>query len=206
MNIQLYGLYLTVVSVGMLTPGPAMLQALSLGMRHGPRPVAATALGNVCVTVLQVTAALWGLSRLAENPALLRLAGISGAAYIAWLGLALWRRPGILDRKSDRDKPVNARALASLFGQGALVASVNPKAWGFLGALLPPFVTDGRPETATVALLAAPICLLAFGGMMAYACCGSLLGRLLASPRAMQRIFRAQALLLWLCAGYFAAS
>jgi homoserine/homoserine lactone efflux protein len=204
MNFQFYGLYLTVVSVSMLTPGPAMLQALSLGMRHGPRPVAATALGNVCVTVLQVTAALFGLSHLAACPDLLRAAGLAGAVYIAWLGLTLWRRPGTLAPDTGRDKTANVRALASLFGQGALVASVNPKAWGFLAALLPPFATDGRPATDTVVLLAAPICLLAFGGMMAYASFGSFLGRLLAAPRAMRRIFRTQAVILWLCAGYFA--
>ena len=204
MNIALYGPYLTVVSVSMLTPGPAMLQAMSLGMRHGPRPVAATALGNVCITVVQVTAALFGLSRLAGNPDLLRLAGLAGAAYIAWLGLTLWRRPETASGAHPAGKAVNARALAALFGQGALVASLNPKAWGFLTALLPPFATEGMPATGTVALLAAPICLLAFGGMMAYACCGALLGRLLAAPRTVQRIFRTQAVILWLCAGYFA--
>jgi len=204
MNNALYGPYLTVVSASMLTPGPAMLQAMSLGMRHGPKPVAATALGNVCITIVQVTAALFGLSRLAGNPGLLRLAGLAGAAYIAWLGLTLWRRPGTASGAAPTDTVANARALAALFGQGALVAALNPKAWGFLTALLPPFATDGMPATSTVALLAAPICLLAFGGMMAYACCGALLGRLLASPRTVQRIFRTQAVILWLCAGYFA--
>ena len=204
MNIALYGPYLTVVSVSMLTPGPAMLQAMSLGMRHGPRPVAATALGNVCITAVQVTAALFGLSRLAGNPELLRLAGLAGAAYIAWLGLTLWRRPGTASGAAPTDTALNARAVAALFGQGALVAALNPKAWGFLTALLPPFATDGMPAPGTVALLAAPICLLAFGGMLLYASFGAVVGRLLSAPRAVQRIFRTQAVLLWLCAGYFA--
>ena len=91
----------------------------------------------------------------------------------------------------------------SLFVQGAFVAAVNPKAWGFLAAMLPPFAAGGRPDLATLALLACPIAGLAFGGMMAYAVFGSWLSRLVASPTIMKRTFRLMAVILWLCAVCF---
>jgi threonine/homoserine/homoserine lactone efflux protein len=203
MNLQLYAVYLTALTVGMLTPGPAMLQALSLGLRHGTRPVAVVALGNLCVSMLQVALVLSGLSLLADRPEVLRLAGLAGAAYLGFLGWKLWRAPA----PSGPAARCGSEAVrpGGLFVQGALVAAVNPKAWASLAALLPRFAAAGPPDAAALAAVAAPIAVLAFGGMMAYAGCGSLLGRLLASSRARGRFFRSVAVVLWLCAGYFAA-
>lgn len=202
MHLQTYLLYLAALAAGMLTPGPAMLQALTLGLRFGPRPVAVVACGNVCSSVVQVAVALAGLSLLAGHPGLLRGASLCGAAYLGWLGLKLWTAAGRpAPGGATRSAPTVPASRAVLFGQGALVAFTNPKAWGFLAAMLPPFAAAGRPEAATLALLAAPIALLAFGGMMAYACFGAWLTRTLASPQRMQWIFRLFAATLWWCAG-----
>jgi len=204
MHLEPYLVYLTAASVGMLTPGPAMLQAMTLGMRHGPRPVAAVALGNVCAAMVQVAAVFWGLSLLARSPWLLRLIGLVGAAYLAWLGLRLWRAPGGPGLAAGGGDARAAPSPASLFNQGALVSLANPKAWGFLTAMLPPCAAGGLPDAAVLAVLAAPIAVLAYGGMMAYAVFGSWLARMLDSPGAMRRFFRVMAATLWLCAAYFA--
>lgn len=203
MTNELYGVYLAALTVGMLTPGPAMLQALTLGLRHGPRPVIAVALGNVCVAVLQVALVLSGLNLLATRPDLLQLAALAGAGYLAFLGWKIWRAsaPHAGMEQTNTPRP----ALAALFAQGALVAATNPKAWGSLAALLPRFAGEEAVTGTTLALLAGPIAILAFGGMLAYAVCGAWLSRLLASPRAMRRFFRGVAAILWLCAGCFAA-
>ena len=201
MHLQTYTAYLAALAAGMLTPGPAIVQALTLGMRHGCRPVVFVALGNVCTTLAQVVVTLYGLSLLGREPGLLRAASLAGAAYIAWLGLALWRSGA---RRIAPDAVCDRPPLCSLALQGAGVAAVNPKAWGFLGALMPPFAASGMPAASDVALLAAPLCLLAFGGMLAYARFGAFLAGALASPRAAKRFFRAVAVALWTCASYFA--
>ncbi|KHK01962.1 LysE family translocator [Desulfovibrio sp. TomC] len=202
MTTKTYLAYLLTLAASMPTPGPAMLQAMTLGMRHGPRPVAAAALGNACATGLQVTAILFGLSLLAREPILLRLVRLTGTAYLAWLGLRLWRAPCRLVLPADG---VPTTRLTGLFGQGLLVAAVNPKAWGFLSAMLPPFAAAGMPDAAGVALLVSPVCLIGFGGMMAYAVFGSWLVRVLASPVALRRVFRLMAVVIWICAAFFAA-
>lgn len=202
MHLQTYAAYLAALTASMLTPGPAMLQALTLGMRHGCRPVVFVALGNVCTTLVQIVVTLYGLSLLGREPWLLRAASLAGAAYIAWLGGVLWRAGA---REILPTTPVPRPPLCALTLQGAGVAAVNPKAWGFLGALMPPFVATGMPHAGEIALLAAPICLLASGGMLAYARFGAFLAGALASPRAAKRFFRAVAVALWTCAGYFAA-
>lgn len=199
---QTYLAYCIALAASMFTPGPATLQAMTLGMRHGSRPVAAAALGNVCSTLIQVPAVLFGLSLLAGQPLVLRLAGYAGAAYLLWLGLRLWRAPARLDLPG---KVVDSARPGSLFGQGLLVAAVNPKAWGFLSAMLPRFAAGGMPDVAGVALLAGPVCLLGFGAMMAYAVFGAWLTRLLASPVALRRVFRGMAVALWACCAFFAA-
>lgn len=201
MHVPTYAAYVAALTASMLTPGPAMLQALTLGMRHGVRPVAFVALGNVCVTLIQVIVALYGLSLLGREPWLLRAATLVGAAYVAWLGCALWRAGA---RKIGPAEMAERPSLATLTLQGAGVAAVNPKAWGFLGALLPPFAGAGMPDVVEVTLLAAPICLLACGGMLAYARFGAWLAGALASPHAARRFFRGTALTLWACAVSFA--
>ena len=201
MHIPTYAAYLAALTASMLTPGPAMLQALTLGMRHGCRPVAFVALGNVCATFAQIVIALYGLALLGREPWLLRAASLTGAAYIAWLGFALWRTGA---RKFAPGAQLERPPLLSLALSGAGVAAVNPKAWGFLGALLPPFAAAGMPGLPEIALLAAPILLLAFGGMLAYARFGAWLAGALASPRAARRFFRGTAVTLWACAAFFA--
>ncbi len=192
---QTYLAYLLALAVSMPTPGPAMLQAMTLGMRHGVRPVAAAALGNVCATLAQVAAVLAGLAFLAREPLLLRLISLAGAAYLGWLGLCLWRAPARLTL------PEASRAsLAGLFAQGLGVAACNPKAWGFLAAMLPRFAASGGVDAATLALTAGPVCLLGFGGMMAYARFGAWLAGRLASPSTLRRLYRAMAVALWICA------
>ncbi|WP_428564973.1 MAG: LysE family translocator [Solidesulfovibrio sp. DCME] len=202
MHTPTYAVYLVTLTASMLTPGPAMLQALTLGMRHGCRPVAFVALGNVCATVLQILIALYGLSLLSATPWLLRAAGAAGAGYVAWLGLGLWRASA---RDVAADGPAQRPSALALAAQGAGVAAVNPKAWGFLAALLPPFAASGMPELPEVALLAAPILLLAGGGMLAYARFGAFLAGALGTPRAARRVFRALAVTLWCCAACFLA-
>ncbi len=202
MQFESYPVYLTAAAVGMLTPGPAMIQAMTLGMRHGPRPVAVVACGNVCAAMVQVAAVLLGLSMAARSPWLLRLIGLAGALYLAWLGLRLWK--AVPPRRGEGDAAPAVPSIVSLFAQGALVSLANPKAWGFLTAMLPPFAADGLPDAAGLTALAAPIAVLAWGGMLAYAACGERLVRTWSSPEAARRAFRVLAALLWLCAVWFA--
>lgn len=204
MHLQPYSLYLTALAGSMLTPGPAMLQSLFLGLRHGARPVLVVALGNCCVTVVQVIVTLLGLSFVSAHPLTLRLVGLAGAGYLAWLGYGLWRRARHAGHLAADATDTNKPSAASLFLQGMLVGSVNPKAWGFLTALLPPFATQGLPSPNTVVSLATPICLLTFVGMMVYAVCGARLYGLLTSPGAMRRVYRLSGTLLWVCAAFAA--
>ena len=70
--------------------------------------------------------------------------------------------------------------------------------------MLPGFAADGMPDAAGVALLAGPVCLIGFGGMMAYAVFGAWLVRVLDSPVALRRVFRVMAVVIWTCAAFFA--
>ena len=70
--------------------------------------------------------------------------------------------------------------------------------------MLPRLAAEGPVDTTRFILVAAPIAILAFGGMLAYAVCGACMARLLPSPLAMRRFYRGVAAILWLCAGCFA--
>lgn len=74
------------------------------------------------------------------GPALTVLKWVGGA-YLIWLGIQLWRAPGVQLRPTpDMLQLPRAR----MFSQGLLAAISNPKALLFYGAFLPQFIDPAR--------------------------------------------------------------
>lgn len=130
-----------------LTPGPNGLLALTHGARFGLRPTTATILGGALGFLVLIAASLAGMGALlAASEDVFAAAKWAGAAYLAWLGVGLWRAPapampGPLPQTHDDPAAHPAR----LFADGLFVALSNPKAVLFYAAFLPQFM---RPEAA----------------------------------------------------------
>jgi threonine/homoserine/homoserine lactone efflux protein len=124
-----------------VTPGPGVLyivgRSLAQGRGAGLASVAGVALGNLANALI----AAFGLSALFAISALaFDLVRFAGAAYLVYLGLRFLRepvaaQPGLLP-------PVRLRRL---FGDGLLVALLNPKTTLFFAAFLPQFMSHRLP-------------------------------------------------------------
>ncbi|MEJ5999072.1 LysE family translocator [Paucibacter soli] len=128
--------FVTAALLVIMVPGPATLFVLGQA-RHGARRAWAAVAGLVLGDALLISAAALGLAALLQRwPALLALLRWGGAAYIAWLGLALLRA---------RAGTAAAAAPAGGFARALLITLGNPKPLLFFGAFFPLFMRrDGE--------------------------------------------------------------
>lgn len=122
-----------------LTPGADWAYAISAGLR-GRRLVLPAVVGLACGALLATLAVAAGVGALvARNPALLTALTATGALYLAWMGIALWRSPAAI--RCDAEGEADARWRWTV--KGASVSGLNPKQLLLLLALLPQFVRPG---------------------------------------------------------------
>ena len=77
----------------------------------------------------------------------------AGAAYLAYLGIRLWRAPAPVIAQVRQDAFSASARPARLFMEGFLVAVSNPKGIVFFAAFLPQFMTPGVPYLAQLVVL-----------------------------------------------------
>lgn len=126
------------------TPGPDILYVLTRGAAQGRRAGFAAAagfsLGNIGHTLFSVI----GLSALLVSSATAFMAvKIAGAAYLVWLGIQMFRSPG-MGASAARMEP---KGLFRIFRQSVVANLLNPKVAVFFLALFPQFVEPSRGST-----------------------------------------------------------
>jgi threonine/homoserine/homoserine lactone efflux protein len=126
-----------------VTPGPGVFyivaRSVALGRRHGLASVAGVALGNLgnAIGASLGLAALFAVSSVAFT-----LVKYAGVLYLIYLGVQALRSPGTLDAPRQAAPAPLRRA----FGDGFVVALLNPKTAIFFAAFLPQFMSA---ETAS---------------------------------------------------------
>ncbi|WP_420345664.1 LysE family translocator [Pelagibius sp.] len=168
MPLEVYLAYLATVAVFFASPpGPSQLLMITNSLRYGVRPSMSTVAGDLTANMLQMIAAGFGLATLiAAFPTSLTVIKWLGVAYLAWIGLRLFRAssstftpaPGEAGRRDDpfQQGPFRPRLLRpglfrpglfrpGLFRQGFITSATNPTAIFFFAALFPQFID---PATA----------------------------------------------------------
>ena len=142
MNLDTWLVYL-LASIGLsLSPGPNSLLALTHGALHGQRKTLFTIVGGALGFALVIALSLFGIGALLQT-SLVWLTALKwiGGAYLALLGIQVWRSPPV---GADLRTASGPRSGASLFRQGALSAMTNPKGILFFAAFLPQFIDPRR--------------------------------------------------------------
>jgi len=146
MNWQLFGGFLLITIVLLLTPGPIVTLVISTsatrGVRAGLVTVAGTSIGNAVLIAAIALGLSWVLTHTAYLFELLRWAGV---AYLIWLGVRAWRSAG-------QTQPAVAGDQVH-FWRGFLVALSNPKTLAFFTAFLPQFIDPALPAGRQLALM-----------------------------------------------------
>lgn len=161
-----------VAFIGIATPGPTVLLALTNGSRYGLRRALPGMAGAMFSDFVLIGAVALGLGALlAASEFWFSVVKWLGAGYLAFLGIMLLRSRGSLD--VTEGVASGSDSLTSIFLKSFLVAVTNPKGYLFFSAFLPQFIAPDAPQASQYAVLAIVFALIDFMVMFAYALLGS---------------------------------
>lgn len=137
-----------IAAVGIMSPGPDFLAVSYAAITGLRRDAAAVAAGVVLGNGIWAGAALLGVGALfALFPSLFLAIKLSGAAYIAWLGIQLLRSARTpLPQRTAADPSMS---LGTSFAKGLSTTMANPKAALYYASAL----SSAAPENASMLLL-----------------------------------------------------
>lgn len=162
-----------------ITPGMCMTLAMTLGMSIGVRRTMWMMIGELIGIAIVAVAAVLGVASIMLNyPDIFEILKWVGGAYLAYIGINMWRAKGKISTINEQSIDVNR---SSLFYQGLVTAIANPKGWSFMISLLPPFISPDRAIAPQLMMLLSIIMLTEFTSMMAYASGGKSLRVFLSS-------------------------
>lgn len=164
MNTTTLLLYTTSCLIGALIPGPTSLLAMANGTSRNGRLVAVGMAGAALSDILIIAAVGLGLGAMlmASHNLFLALKWF-GVAYLAWLGIQLWRsQPQALDPAA----MAGGSRGGEVFWRSFSVVLTNPKALLFFTAFLPQFIDPSQPtlmQYTVLALVSALVDILVMG-------------------------------------------
>ena len=175
-------LFLGVMCVLAVTPGPAVLFSIANGVHRGVRGVLLGVGGITAASLTWFAAAALGLGALmAAAPWLFVVLAWFGVAYLVWLGGGkLWAG---LSGRAGFAGGGHLRPGRAAFADGLAVQIANPKMVLFFSSILPPFLDVRRPLPPQLALLALAAVVIDAMGLSAYGLGGAALADRLRSPR-----------------------
>ncbi|BCB61949.1 threonine transporter RhtB [Halomonas sp. A020] len=189
-----------------LTPGMCMTLAMVLGMTQGVKRTLWMMIGELIGVGFVAAAAGAGVAALMlRQPELFIAFKWVGGAYLAYLGIMMWRSRGRMAIPSELDTGPAAGRI-QLATQGLVTAVANPKGWAFFMVLLPPFLDGSRPLAPQLSLLIAVILTIEFASMLVYATGGKTLRKVLGKSGNVRLLNRIAGTLmigvgLWLALG-----
>ncbi|EAV45464.1 LysE family translocator [Roseibium aggregatum] len=184
MPIDLWLLFIAVSLLPAVSPGPAVMLAISNTLRFGRNATLASAAGNATGLVILGYAVALGFGALmAASAVAFTVLKIIGAAYLIFIGIKIWRdksafhvEDGVLiARKSPR----------KLFLEALLVSITNPKAILVITALFPQFMRADGIDLMEISVLSFTYAALCFANHAAIAYAGGHMRRFLTSAKRM---------------------
>lgn len=141
----------TLLTMGAISPGPAVLMSARTGVTEGMRTGFFLAMGIGLGAVFWAALALSGLAALLRiAPALLWAFKIAGGLYLVWMGVQMWRGASRPLPDSTGQPP---RSAWSAFRLGVVTQLSNPKPAVLLSAIFIGTVPPGTPLWVLAALL-----------------------------------------------------
>ena len=134
----------TALATAAVSHGPNLVAVASRGLGSGRNAALIVAAGLACGAFLWSFLTAVGLGTLfGAYPALLRVMGLLGGAYLLWLGFKGWR--AALIGKGGQIAPSRGRGVWQDYLYGLTVTSTNPKVallWASLSTFVGPAITN----------------------------------------------------------------
>ncbi|WP_438480442.1 LysE family translocator [Oleiharenicola lentus] len=190
MHFSVLAAFTVALAIAVALPGPGIFAVVSCAIGRGFREALAMIGGLILGDLIYFTLAVLGMAALARSMGELFIAvKLTGAAYLIWLGVKLWReRPAAL--VSSETAGPGKRGYRRSFVGGFLVTISNPKTIAFYAGLLPTFIDLGK-ISASDAVAMAGIVVLTVGAIPAvYAYAAASSRRFFNSPSRLRLLNR----------------
>jgi len=162
-----------VAFIGIATPGPTVLLALTNGSRFGVRASLPGMLGAVLSDFVLISAVALGLGALlAASEFWFSVVKWVGVAYLAYLGVRLLLSKGTFTVPTNGSGTKHFSPQA-IFLRSFLVAVTNPKGYLFFSAFLPQFIMPSEAQVPQYTALAITFATIDLVVMFAYASAGA---------------------------------
>lgn len=188
-------------AVMLAIPGPTVLLVVSYALGHGRRAARASVAGVALGDFTAMTASMLGLGALlATSATIFTMLKWIGAAYLIWIGIAMWRAPAgpAAEAAAADAKPLR------IFAHTYIVTALNPKSIVFFVAFLPQFLDMARPLALQMAIFEVTFLVLAMANAAAYSRLASMARGMIGKP-GVQRIVNRTGGTLLIGAGVAAA-
>ena len=186
MPLQTWFLFLAMTFVVSATPGPNMLLVMSHSARFGLRPAVATMCGCMTSLLAMMSISAAGMGALLHAfPAVFDAMRLTGAAYLAYLGVQGWRAT-VHDEAEPGSAAPSAKVPRHLYRQGVLVAASNPKAILFAAAFFPQFLDPALPQIGQFVILLTSFTVVEVSWYLVYAASGHKLSKFLRKAKVMK--------------------
>jgi threonine/homoserine/homoserine lactone efflux protein len=175
------------------TPGPNMLLIMSIAARHGMRVAVMGMAGCMTALMLMMGISAAGLGALLQAfPTVFDALRLAGAAYLAYLGVQVWRSP-VSEQSAETPEaaPVVAANVGAVYRQAFLVAASNPKAILFAAAFFPQFINPQAAQLPQFAILLLTFAVIEISWYLIYAASGKRLSAYLQRASVMRAFNRA---------------
>ena len=178
MTFSTWWLFIAMTFVVSATPGPNMLLIMSVSARHGVRASVMAMMGCMTALLAMMSISAAGMGAvLQSSPQVFEALRLAGAAYLAYLGIKVWRAP-VQDpsRASAAGDALPAAVpvikTGAIYREAFLVAASNPKAILFAAAFFPQFIHADSPQLPQFAILLASFTVIEVGWYCIYAVSG----------------------------------
>ena len=165
MSLEAWLTFVVIWTLAGLPLGPNAVHTINVTVRYGYPKCFAAPLGMAPACVIHTTAGALGIGALLLIfPDLLLTLKLAGAAYLAWLGVQLWRRkagPMTSTESSDESWP-------RLIFSACCVSLVNPKAILSYVAIFSPFIVADAELIPQLVILIPTATLLVFLNYVGY--------------------------------------
>ena len=203
MTLSTWWLFIAMTFVVSATPGPNMLLIMSVSARHGLRASVMAMMGCMTALLAMMSISAAGMGAVLQNsPQVFEALRLAGAAYLAYLGVKVWRAPvednttttaprGQGDEPNATSGPARTAAAintGAIYREAFLVAASNPKAILFAAAFFPQFIHADSPQFPQFAILLATFTVIEVTWYFVYAVSGKRLSVVL-QRSAVMKIF-----------------
>jgi len=172
MSLDVWVSFVTLTLIAVLSPGPAVLLAITHGSQFGMRRAVFPILGNITGLAILMSLTVIGVGTILEASSQwffwLRIAG---GLYLVYLGIRLLRsaQTSLGDQINQVEQLVTVPSRRKSYLQGVGVALSNPKALLFIGALFPQFVDIAHPVWTQLMILGVTLMAMSFCGLLLWA-------------------------------------